>query len=164
MEIISTPLFSVKRTVPLTSERIANDILQYYYQATIGYGDYYSLPAVHQRIQETAWRRSKKERLYNWLRLIAQAGSFTESSDCFLRGVYLNDEPQTWEQGSKRTLADYIESCKDERINIVTILEDSEIDWLPNPIPKNCANICHSQKTNGSLFPSSSREVLGVGS
>lgn len=117
-------------------ERIANDIIQYYYQATIGYGDYYSLPALHRRIQEIAWRKPKKDRIYNWLRLIAQTGSFTEASDCFLQGVYLNVEPQIWVQGSKRTLADYIGSCKDERINIVTISEDSEIDWLPNPMPE----------------------------
>lgn len=115
-------------------ERIANDIIQYYYQATIGYGDYYSLSAVHQRILETSWRKPKKERIYNWLRLIAQTGSLTESSECFLQGVYLNDEPQTWVQGSKRTLADYIESCRNERINPITIPDSYGIDWLPNPM------------------------------
>lgn len=124
-------------------ERIDNDIVQYYYQATIGYGDYYSLSAVHRRIQETAWRKPKKERIYNWLRLIAQAGSFVESSDCFLHGVYLNVEPQTWVQGSKRTLADYIESCRDEGINMITIPADFEFDaeCLPNPMPEEIRGV-----------------------
>ncbi len=115
-------------------ERIASDIIQYYYQATIGYGDYYSLSAVHQRIQETLWRKPKKEQIYNWLRLIAQTGAFAESSACFLQGVYLNDEPQAWVQGSKRTLADYIDSCRDEGINMTTIPAIYGIDWLPNPM------------------------------
>ena len=54
------------------NEQISHDTIQYYYKTTIGYGDYYSLPAVYQRIQETRWRKSKKTRIYNWLRLIAQ--------------------------------------------------------------------------------------------
>ena len=113
-------------------ERIANDILQYYYQATIGYGDYYSLPAVYQRIQETDWRKPKKERIYNWLRLIAQTDSFSESCSCFLRGGYLIDEPPIWVQGSKRTLADYMDSCRNEGINVITILENCGVDRLAN--------------------------------
>jgi hypothetical protein len=118
-------------------ERIAQDTIQEYYRSTIGYGDYYSRPALYQRILETSWRKPKKERIHNWLRLIAQTGSFAESSDCFLQGVYLNDEPQTWVQGSKRTLADYIENCKHEGINMITIPESYGIDYLPNPMPKD---------------------------
>jgi hypothetical protein len=90
--------------------------------------------AVHRRIQESAWRKPKKERIYNWLRLIAQTGPLAGSSDCFLQGAYLNDEHQTWVQGSKRTLADYIEGCRNEGINLITIPESYGIDWLPNPM------------------------------
>lgn len=117
-------------------ERIAQDTILEYYRSTIGYGDYYSLPSAYQRIQETTWRKNKKERIYNWLRLIVQTGSFAESSNCFLQGVCLNDEPQTWVQGSKRTLADYIESCRSEGVNMITIPECFGIRCLPNPMPK----------------------------
>jgi hypothetical protein len=117
-------------------ERIAQDTIQEYYRSTIGYGDYYSLPALYQRIQETTWRKNKKERIYNWFQLIAQTGLFAESRDCFLQGVYLNVEPQIWVQGSKRTLADYIESCRNEKINIITIPAECEINCLPNPMPE----------------------------
>lgn len=117
-------------------ERIAQDTIQEYYRSTIGYGDYYSLPALYQRIQETTWRKPKKERVYNWLRLIAETDTVTEASDCFLQGVYLNDEPPIWVQGSKRTLADYIESCRNEGINLITISDNYGIDWLQNPMPE----------------------------
>jgi len=85
-------------------ERIAQDTIQEYYRSTIGYGDYYSLPAVYQHIQETIWRKPKKERIYNWLRLIAQTGSFAESRNCFLQGSYLNVEPQIWYKAAKGRL------------------------------------------------------------
>lgn len=117
-------------------EQIAQDTIQEYYRSTIGYGDYYSLSALYQRIQETGWRRLKKERIYNWLRLIDQTGSFAGSSACFLQGVYLNIEPQIWVQGSKRTLADYSESCRNERINIITIPAECDINCLSNPMPE----------------------------
>ncbi|WP_139214826.1 hypothetical protein [Pelosinus propionicus] len=86
----------------LLDERIAQDTIQEYYRSTIGHDDYYSLPAVYQCIQETTWCKHKKERICNWLRLIAQTDSFAESSVCFLQGSYLNDEARTWGQGSKR--------------------------------------------------------------
>ena len=52
----------------------------------------------------------------------------------FLNGTYLDDEPKTWVQGSKRTLADYVRCCKNERINMITIPIECGIDWLPNPM------------------------------
>lgn len=117
-------------------ERISQEIIQYYYQTTIGYGDYYSLSAVYQRIQDTCWRRPKKMRIYNWLRLIAQVDSYPDSIDRFLNGTYLDGEPEIWVQGSKRTLADYVQCCKNERINMITIPVEYGIDWLPNPMPE----------------------------
>lgn len=117
-------------------ERIARDTIQTYYETTIGYGDYYSLPAVYRRIQETDWRRPKKERVYNWLHLIAQAGSYPASVPLFLNGTRLEDEPDIWVQGSKRTLIEYEQSCQREGINLITIPGELSLntDFLPNPM------------------------------
>ena len=115
-------------------ERIAQHTIQEHYRSTIGYGDYYSLSALYQRIQETTWRKPKKERIYNWLRLIAQKNSFMESCDCFLQGSYLDDEPPIRVQGSRRTIAEYIHNCRDEKINMITIPAEYAVDWLPNPM------------------------------
>ena len=63
---------------------------------------------------------------------------FPESNDCFLQGVYLNDEPQTWVRGSKRTLIDYEQNCQPERINLITIPAEFELDeeCLLNSMPE----------------------------
>ena len=118
------------------NEQIAQDTIQGQYCATVGYGDYYSLPAVWWRIQETSWRRPKKERVYNWLRLIAEAGSYPASIPLFLDGAYLDGEPDIWVQGSRRTLIDYEQSCQRERINLITIPSELSLnmDFLPNPM------------------------------
>ena len=118
------------------NEQIAQDMIQEHYCSTVGYGDYYSLPAVCRRIQETNWRRPKKERVYNWLRLIAQAGSYAASIPLFLNGAYLDDEPDIWVQGSRRTLIDYEQSCQREGINLITIPGELNLntDFLPNPM------------------------------
>lgn len=119
-------------------ERIAEDTIQEYYSSTIGYGDYYSLPAVYQRIQETNWRRSKKERIYNWLCMIAQAGSYRASIPLFLNGAYLEEKANIRVQGSRRTLIDYEQECQKEGINLITIPVEFAIgrEGLSNPMPE----------------------------
>jgi hypothetical protein len=39
----------------------------------------------------------------------------------FIVGTYLDDEPEAWVQGSKKALGDYVQCCKNERINLITI-------------------------------------------
>lgn len=118
------------------NEQIARDIIQEHYRSTIGYDDYYSLPAVYQRIQETDWRRPKKERIYNWFRLVAQAGSYPASIPLFLNGTCLDDEPNIRVQGSRRTLIEYERECQQEGINMITIPAEFGVDedWFPNPM------------------------------
>ncbi|TCL37414.1 hypothetical protein EV210_106283 [Anaerospora hongkongensis] len=117
-------------------ERIAQEKIQYYYRTTIGYGDYYSLAAVQRRIEQARWRRPKKAGIYNWLRLIAQAGSYPDSVNMALGGTFLDDEPEVLVRIGERTLPDYVDSCRREGINIVTIPAHRDIDYLPNPMPE----------------------------
>ncbi len=112
--------------------KVASQVIQGYYEKVIGYGDYYSLSEAWKLIESTSWRRNKKNNIYNWLRLIAQARSISKAREQFVQGTRLKNTGITV-QGSQNTFRNYVRACQSINLNPVTIPRKWKVSSMQNP-------------------------------
>ncbi len=111
---------------------VAYNVVVDYYGKVIGPGDYYSLSEAKKKIDSTGWRRKKKENIYNWLCLIAQARSVSKARKQFILGKKLKNKDSVV-KGSYTSFNNYVKACREINLNPVTIPQRWGFKKLSNP-------------------------------
>ena len=109
---------------------VSNEIIHHYYADTIGYDNYYTLPAAQQRMEEHGWRALRIRKVMNFLQAICQVGSVQALRNNFKQRVML-DGTNISVGGENKTFRNYENYLAEVGINPVT-LPDGERNRMPN--------------------------------
>lgn len=137
---------SLKRSRKLASrgvmnfldEDIANDLLIKSYRQTIGEGDFFQAPQAHKKIESSSHFTSMKNKLYNTMRLIAQARSLYNGYQQFIEGGHKLRNTQTIVAGTSATFRNRLKALAAIGVNPCMIpkqlAEETGIKMLHNPL------------------------------
>lgn len=135
-----------KSFMDFLNEPLAAHILSQRYADLVGWGDFYSLNAAIERVNESTFKKGMKAKLINFLRLASQSKSIATLRSNFLTGITL--KKYTDEKGEAITLkgstATYLSRVKllnTLGINPMPIARSNGIDFFQNPMKPSDFNI-----------------------
>ena len=115
------------------SEDIAQDVLISEYKNSVGSCNFYSFYWATKKIEESAFSAPKKQRLIQFLQLIAQARHVSIAREQFIEGTQIKRTDITV-QGSNSTFKNYLRALTDLGINPMLIPKERRVTHFENPI------------------------------
>ena len=125
--------FDSRSIINYLNEDLGQGLLLRVYEESIGAGDFYKVSEIRRRLRIASFRPSTKEKLIQFVRLIANARprSLSKALESFTEGT---DIGRTHIQGSYATFQNRCEVLRRLGIHPVPIPRDSRLDCLENPI------------------------------
>lgn len=119
------------------NEDLAREILRKSYEQTVGIGNFYTAYHAKKVIDNSDLRSDTKEKIFNLLRLMAQARSLDQGREQFVEGGHTIKHTDIVVEGSAVTFNNYLNTLKELNINPVLIPKDWSRDYgitfLHNP-------------------------------
>lgn len=121
------------------SEPLAEYLLTQRYAELIGWGDFYSLNAAIEKINDSALKPCMKEKLINFMRLASQSKSIATLRKNFIKGTKLNKykdkngNPITID-GNPAKYLNWVRKLASIGINAMPIARARDLDYFKNPV------------------------------
>jgi len=114
------------------NKEISEDIISFYYLRVAGSEDYYCEKEAKKIIESSGWRKGKKARIMNFLKVISQIKNVSKAREQFVV-EQKQKNPEIFIQGSQGTFYNYLRDMKKIGINPVLIPKSWHIKKIENP-------------------------------
>ena len=114
-------------------ESISESLFEYHVGTILNRGDFYSQREAYKIIEKSGWGNRKKEKIKDFLKLIAQARSVTEARNQFIVGQHISNT-KIFLKGSDGTFRNNIKELQSLGVNPILIPREWNISNLKNPL------------------------------